>query len=150
MCIMALGAIAGVAGGVLSAAGSLYSGSVQAAQYKAEARMHQYEADSAREAGVLDVWRKDRENERLTGEQIVAVAAGGGDLSGSNLDLVKESRMEGDLDKALIRANAQQRSDMSMYKSKVAKVNAKSAKTASLFSAGAGLINSFQSLGSLA
>lgn len=150
MCLPAIGAIAGLLGGVVSAVGSIYSGNAQAAGYKAEAKMHEYEAISQREMGSLDAWRKQRENERVTGEQIVAIAGSGGDLSGSSLDIIKDSRAEGDLDRALIMANAQQKSEMSGFQAKVAKMNAKSAKTGGMLAAGAGLINSFQSLGSLA
>ena len=146
MCIAAIGIVAGLAGGVMSAMGSLYSGQVQSAQYKAQAKMQQNEARSLAETGSFESWRKERENERLTGDQVVAIAAGGGDLSGTNLDVIRESRSEGDLDKALIRANMQQKSNMAMYQSAVSKMNAKAAKTGSMISAGAGLINSFQSV----
>lgn len=141
MCVAALG----ILGGVVSAIGSIYSGKAQAAAYKAEEKQLEYQARSQAEAGSLDSWRKERENERLTGEQVVAVAASGGQLSGSALDVIKDSRYEGDLDKALIRMNAQTKSNMSRYQASIADMNAKAAKTGSLLSAGAGLINSFQS-----
>lgn len=145
MCGPAIGIIAGIGGGIMSAMGSIYSGKVQANQYKAEEQMLKYQAQSQREAGSLDSWRKERENERLTGSQITAIAASGGDLSGSALDVIKESRAEGDLDKALIRAGMEQKARMSLYQADVAKMNAKAAKTGSMLSAGAGLINAFAS-----
>lgn len=132
-----------ILGGVLGAVGSLYQGNAAAAGYEAQAKMYKYEAQSEANVGAIESWKKERENERLTGEQIVAIASSGTDLSGSNLDIIKDSRAEGDLDKALIRVNAQQRSNMAAFQSKQAKANAKTAKTGALFSAGAGLINSF-------
>lgn len=139
MCVAAIGII----GGVVSAIGSLYAGQAQANAYKAEAKMQEYQAQSLSNAGAFESARKGQENERLTGSQVTAIAASGGDLSGSGLDVIKDSRTEGEMDKALIRANMQQKSDMSRYQASISKMNAKAAKTGSMISAGAGLINSF-------
>ncbi|MEY5060759.1 MAG: hypothetical protein RIS45_680 [Planctomycetota bacterium] len=118
-----------MAGAAASAAGSIYSGMAQSAAYKAQAKAKAYEAQGEREAGAYASARQDERNQRLTGQQVTAAARSGSDLLGTPLSIIADARTEGELDKMAIRRNAQFRSNLSMYESKVAKMNASTART---------------------
>lgn len=130
MCLPAIGIIAGLAGGVASAMGSIYSGQVASANYKAEERALKIDARNQRAIGGYNAQRQEDKNERLTGQQVTAAAASGVDLTGTPLDVVVDSRKEGNLDVQAIRWGAAQRANNSLYAASVAKQNASTAKTA--------------------
>ena len=159
MCGMVLGAL----GAVVSAIGSIYQGKAQAAAYKAEAANHRANAKAKRlearmiaEEGAYASGQQIDANARLTGDQVTAFAASGLDSSyGSAGDVIADSRREGEMDVAVIRRNASYRSRLTGYgakidifQSKVALMNADSAKTAGYIGAIAPLINGFTGLGS--
>lgn len=131
-----------VIGGIISGIGSLASGMAQAATHKANARALEYEAQGQRNAGSYESARQDERNQRLTGQQVTATAANGLDLSGSPVDVIVDSRTQGELDKQMIRANWQHKSNMSQYQAKVEKMNAKSAKIGAVIGAISPVFNS--------
>jgi hypothetical protein len=118
-----------LAGAAASAAGSIYSGMAQSAAYKAQAKAKAYEAQGEREAGAFASARQGERNDRLTGQQVTAAARSGSDLFGTPLSVIGDARTEGELDKMAIRYNSTFRSNLSLYESKVAKMNASTAKT---------------------
>lgn len=130
MCLPAIGLIAGLAGAGLSAVGSIYAGQVNSANYKAEERALKIDARNQRAIGGYNAQRQEDKNERLTGQQVTAAAASGVDLTGTPLDVVVDSRKEGNLDVQAIRWGAAQRANNSLYAAKVAGNNASTAKTA--------------------
>jgi type II secretory pathway pseudopilin PulG len=132
MCIplAALSIIGSLAGAAASAAGSIYQGQAQAASYKAQAKSAEMQAQAERDAGSYASARQDERNQRLTGQQVTAVARSGVDLYGSPTSVIADARTEGELDKMAIRRNAQFKSNLLQYEAKVAKMNAKTSKTA--------------------
>lgn len=136
MCVPMLGA-------VVAGVGSLMSGMAQAASYDANAKAMDAQAQSERETGAYESARFGEKTERMTGKQVTAIAAQGLDLSGTPLDVVVDSRTEAELDRAAIRANWQQKSNMSAYQAKVDRMNAKSARVGAVIGAIAPVINAF-------
>lgn len=130
MCLPAIGIIAGLAGGVASAFGSIYSGQVASANAEAQKNAAKLDAKNQRLIGGYNAARQEDKNTRLTGTQVTAAAASGVDLYGTPLDVVVDSRKEGNLDVQAIRWGAEQRARNSDYEAKVAGLNAKTAKTA--------------------
>lgn len=143
MCGPALGLV----GAVVSAAGSIYSGLAQSASYKAQAQGLEYQAQAESEKGSYESARQAEQNARLTGKQVTAIAASGVDLYGSPVDVVADSRREGELDKQAIRHGAQFRANLARYEASVARSNATSAKIGGFIGAAAPLINGMTGLG---
>lgn len=128
-------------GAAVSAIGSIYSGMAQAAGYKAEAQAKKYEARAQSEAGSYESRQQDDRNKRLTGQQITATAASGVDISGTPSDVIVDSRTEGEMDKRAIRYNYQFKANLANYEAKVAKMNAKQAKTGGIIGALAPIVS---------
>jgi hypothetical protein len=137
MCGPAIGLI----GGLVSAAGTIYSGMAQSASYEAAAQAKEYEARGKSQMGSYESARQDERNQRLTGQQITATASSGVDLSGTPGAVIADSRSEGEMDKQAIRYGAQFGANLSMYESKVAKMNAKTARTGAVIGALAPVIS---------
>lgn len=132
-------------GGLASAAGSIYSGMTQAAGFKAQAQGKRYEADAASQSGSFESQQQENKNARLTGQQITAAASNGVSIAGTPGDVIVDSRTEGEMDKQAIRYNYQFKSNLADYEAKVAKVNAKSAKTGGIIGAIAPILSGIQS-----
>jgi hypothetical protein len=156
MCIPAMAAI----GGIVGAAGSIFSGMAasaqykgQAAAYKAESLAKQYQAQSQANAGAYESSIKLDEGKRLLGKQVTGFASSGVDVSsGSPGEVIADSNSAVNMDVAAIRANWQDRANMSIYESKIAQMNAKNAKnnasmamTGGIIGAMSPLVNSFSS-----
>lgn len=135
MCGPAIGIIGSLAGGVMSAMGSIYQGKMQAAQYKAQAKAAEFQAQAERDAGRFEAGRMQDKGLRLRGDQIVAYASEGLDLSGSVSDVISDTKTEVELDMAAIKTNSENRARVNDYEAKVAKMNASSAKTAGMIGA---------------
>lgn len=130
MCLPIIGAVVGAAGSIFSgmAASAQYNG--QAAVYKAEAKAKQYQAQSQANSGAYESSIKLDEGKRLTGQQVTGFASSGVDVaSGTPGEVIADSNSSVNMDVAAIRANWQDRANMSAYESKIAKLNAKNAKS---------------------
>lgn len=132
----------GIIGGIVAGVGSLMSGMQQSAAYKAQAKASEMEARSESEAGSYESARASERAARLQGQQVTSIAAQGLDLSGTPLDVVTDSATDAELDKRMIRANAQRKSNTSMYEAKLAKMNAKSAAIGGVIGAISPVLNS--------
>jgi hypothetical protein len=119
---------------------------VQANNYEQQQKALKVQATSLMDQGGYEAGRQDDRNRRLTGQQITATAASGVDLSGSPLDVIADSRSEGELDKAAIRYNAQIRSNQAQYEAKVAGQNAQQVETGAMIGAIAPIIGGSTSL----
>jgi hypothetical protein len=84
----------------------------------------------------------------MQGQQVAAYAGSGLDLSGTPMDVIADTRTEGELDKAAIRTNWQQKSNISGYNAKIAKMNAGSAMTGGFIGAATSLAKGFSDFGS--
>lgn len=122
--------------GVLTAAGSIYSGMAQgaaadgqAAAYNAEKKAMKYQAQSEANAGSYESAIKQDEGKRFVGKQVTALAASGVDVSsGSAGDIITDTASNFNMDVAAIRHNWQDKANLSGYSSKIAKLNAQTAK----------------------
>lgn len=123
------GPMIGMVGALVSAAGSIYSGMTQSAGYQAAAKSHEMQAQADLNAGSYQSARHEEKMARLTGQQITATAANGVGLSGSPMDVIIDSKAEGELDKAAIRGNWQQKSNIETFNAGVSRMNAGSAMT---------------------
>lgn len=140
MCFAAIGLI----GGLVSAAGSVMSGMMQAQGYEAQAAAYKAQAQTQAMAGSAAGQQADDKMKRMTGAQVTALASNGLDLSGSALDVIRDSRAQAEMDKATIRANWQNQANVSTFQSNVATMNAGNAMMGGIIGAAAPLINSFR------
>lgn len=130
-----------IASALLSSAGALQQGMVQSANLKAQAAGLERQADSEQVAAGYEANRRKEQLAALTGQQITAVGAdGGGDLSGSVVDVIGNSRREGLLDVAAVEYGAAVRSGNLRAEAKVARSNAKSAKIGAIIGAATPLL----------
>lgn len=134
-----------IIGGLVSAAGSIYSGMAQSASYKAQAQAKRYEADAASQSGSFESQQQENRNARLTGQQITAAASNGVSIAGTPGDVIADSRTEGEMDKQAIRYNYQFKSNLADYEAKVAKMNAKTVKVGGIIGAIAPVLSGIQS-----
>lgn len=126
MCLPILGAVVSAAGSIFSgmAASSAYEG--QAAVAKAQAKAMRYQAISEANAGSYESSVKLDEGKRLLGKQVSALASTGVDVAtGTPGEIITDSASAINMDVAAIRHNWQDKSNLSMYNSKIAKLNAK-------------------------
>lgn len=129
MCLPIIGAVVGAAGSIFSgmAQSAAYQG--QAAAYKAEKKALEYQAQSEANAGSYESAIKQDEGKRLLGKQITALASSGVDIStGTSGDVITDSASAVNMDVAAIRHNWQDKSNLSIYNSKIAKMNAQTAQ----------------------
>lgn len=134
-----------IVGGIVQGIGAYSSGMAQANSLKATAAGLHLQAQGERNAGAYESERQGEKIARLTGQQVTGVAANGFDLTGSMGDVINDSRTQGELDKAMIRANWQHKSNMSDFQADVASKNAKAAKTGAIIGAIAPVMSGFQS-----
>lgn len=128
MCLPVLGAIVGAAGSIFSGMATAASYKAQAAAYKAEAKAKEYQAISQGNAGAYESGIKIDEGKRITGKQVTGYASSGVDISsGTPGEVISDSASAVNMDVAAIRANWQDKANLSAYESKIAKMNAKSA-----------------------
>ncbi|MBQ8475708.1 hypothetical protein IJ531_01450 [bacterium] len=113
--VLALGAVAGVAGSAMGAVSSYNQGKTQKAQYEAEAKVAQKNAkiaqnnaDQKRQEGIEAARTQRIKTLQAVGAQQTAIAANGIDISqGSALDLIEDTAAMGELDAITTRYNAE-------------------------------------------
>lgn len=123
-------------GAVVSGIGALASGMQQAAQYKAQAKALKVQAQGERNVGSYEALRAQERGDLAVSKNITGMAAKGLDITtGTPQDVILDSATEVALDVGTIRANAQVQSNKTDYEAKIAKMNAKSAKTGAIIGA---------------
>lgn len=125
MCLPILGAVVGAAGSIFSGMAAAAAANGQAAVYKAQSLAMKYQARSEANAGSMESGIKLDEGKRLLGKQVTGLAATGIDVSsGTAGEIITDSASAVNMDVAAIRHNWQDKSNLSMYNSKIAKLNA--------------------------
>lgn len=123
-------------GGIVSGIGALASGMQQAAQYKAQSKALKVQAQGERNVGSYESARAQERGDLAVSKNITGFAAKGLDITtGTPQDVILDSATEVALDVGTIRANAQVQSNKTDYEAKIAKMNAKSAKTGAIIGA---------------
>ena len=153
MCVAA--EMLGVLGGLTSAAGSIAQANAQAKAYEQQAKIAQQNARLAELQGVRELEKGAREEQRFRRQarqfqstQRSQLAASGSQLAGSNANVLADTAMGIEQDATLLRFNTLQ----SKYERDVqavnfrneasaARANASNAKTAGIFGAFTGLLN---------
>jgi hypothetical protein len=145
-----------VASTAMSVAGNIQQGQAQAAQAKYNAAVArnnqviaQQNAQDALDRGAAEEQQQRKKTQFLIGQQRSSLAAQGADLSsGSALDLVGDIAATGELDALTIRHNAalearqyQVQGMDFQAESQLRRMEARNAKTASYFDAGASLLS---------
>jgi hypothetical protein len=151
---MAFAAILPILSGALAGIGAFAQGSAQAAEYKAQARNFEYDAaiqtQNAAIAGQqssAEQERVRRESRQILGAQRAAIGESGTAFSGSNMDILRQSTANAELDALnvqysgeLERTSLLNQAEGSRFNAKVARSSAKSANRMRwLSAAGAGL-----------
>lgn len=123
-------------GGLISGIGAYMSGMQQAAQYKAQSRALKVQARGERNVGSYESLRAQERGDLAVSKNITGFAAKGLDITtGTPQDVILDSATEVALDVGAIRANAHAQSQKTDYEAKIAKMNAKSAKTGAIIGA---------------
>jgi hypothetical protein len=143
MCLPALGLI----GGLVSAAGTLAGASAQSAQFKAQAKFAERQAEIERERGAVEAARQRRAGQRLIGGQIAQFAKGGVSLSGSPSVVLSNVQTENELDTDRIRLSSRAREDQQRFNAGLNKSRASAARTQGIFGAVAPLISQIGQIG---
>lgn len=126
MCVPLLGAVIGAAGSIFSGMAASAAAQGQSAVYRAEKKALQMQAQSENNAGSYESAMKADEGKRLLGKQVTALAATGLDVStGTPGEIITDSASAVNMDVAAIRHNWQDKSNLTMYNSKIAGLNAK-------------------------
>lgn len=147
---------------VVGAAGALYQGQAQknAAEFQAEmdrrnAIFADQRAKDAIERGQLEEEKAKRDNAQLKGLQEASFAAANIDTGyGSPLDVINSTAMEGEMNAAIIRANAEREAEdyeMQAWNSRsnasLSKAAGRSAQIGSYFSAAGTILSGAASVG---
>lgn len=134
-------------GAIVSAAGSLFSGMMQAQSYKAQAAQMERQAQIERQRGEFESQRERERHRRVAGEQRAAYLASGVALEGTPTDVIIDSGQENEIDIQTIKYGAKIRADNYSYSARIAKMNAGHAMAGGAIGALSPLIGGFRSLG---
>lgn len=137
----------GILGAVVSAAGSLFSGMMQAQAYKAQAAQHERQAQIERDRGIFESQRERERHRRIAGEQRAAYLASGVALEGTPTDVIIDSGQENEIDVQTIKYGAQIREDNERFSAQMARMNAGHAMAGGAIGALSPLIGGFRSMG---
>ncbi len=137
MCIPALGLI----GGLVSAAGTLAGASAQSAQFKAQAKFAERQAEIERERGAVEAARQRRAGDRLFGGRVAQFAKSGVTLSGAPSVVLSNVQAENELDTDRIRLSARAREDQQRFSAGLSRARARDARTQGIFGAVSPLIS---------
>ncbi len=132
MCLPMLGAVVG-------AIGSVAQGAAANSAAKANAKAMQQQAMLEREQGAYQVARQRDQLNRLTGRQVNNLAANGMAMDGSAVDVIQDSRREGELDIAATMFGANIKSNNLETQAKIVRQQGKDAMVG-------GIIGGFNSL----
>lgn len=129
MCLDPMSMI-GLAGAVVSGIGGAQQAQAQAASYQMQANAAERDADATEKASAYEAARLRETVERTLGNQRAGFSANAVALSGSALDVMEDTALEGDLDVAAIQWNSKVRVDGLKYEAKQLRQNAASAAAA--------------------
>jgi len=144
-----------IASTVVSTIGAINQAQAQSAAYKAQAQANNYNAtvqrqnaEVARRESTAQQEIQQRKFDALQAEAEAGIAQSGTGFNGSNIDLLRQNKLNNELDKLTIRyagdekaRGYQAQSDISAYNSRVNLANADNAITAGYFNAGANLLS---------
>jgi len=131
---------ASAAGTAMSAYGSYQQGKQEQEIYKANAGLYRQEAESVKEAGRDEASLIKERARELLAKQIVMAAAGGGDLAGSNLNVMADSAFQAERDAQMTLRNADVEAVGLRNRANVAEAYGKSAKKAGNIRAVTGIL----------
>lgn len=123
---MCIGAVLGIAGGVMSGIGAARQAKAQQASYEAQAAAQQRQAEIDLKTGAYEAARTEDTVLRTVGAQRAGFAANGL-VGGSETDVITDTNIEGQLDVEAIRWNSNLKADNAKYDAKVSKMNADNA-----------------------
>lgn len=139
MCFAAIGVVASLAGGIVSAMGAQQQGKAQEAQYKAQAQYQKRQAIMEEISGGWEAYKVDQKGIQIAGAQEAGYAAGG--IEGQVVsDTISESVKQNQLDKEAIRFSTQAKASNDRYQAEIYKMQAKQAKQAGQINAISALI----------
>lgn len=138
----------------MGAIGAIQQGNAQAAQYKSQQQALEYNAavqkNNARAASEQANVAEEAQRRRfaaLQGEAIAAIGQSGTGFDGSNLDVLRQNKVNAELDALNIRYQGQMQaqgllaqSELDKMQARQAKANAGAARTSGYLSAGANLL----------
>lgn len=150
MCFPALPAVAGIAGSLMSAAGSIMAGNTQAAGSRAQAKAYQAQSENTFYQGEYEAGRVGDKAKQVMGQQIAGYSESGVNLTGSPSDVIASSASSAAMDIGAIRWSARSQAQNLEYQSKLEKINARSQQIGGYLGAAAGVlggISKFTTLG---
>lgn len=121
-------AVIGIAGSVASGVGAAAQSLNNAASMEAQAAGVERDADAAKKASAYEAARTRETVERTLGNQRAGFAANGVALSGSALEVMQDTAIEGDLDVEAIKWNSTVKTDGMKYEAKQLRANAAGAR----------------------
>ncbi|RKX27486.1 MAG: hypothetical protein DRP45_00955 [Candidatus Zixiibacteriota bacterium] len=143
-----MGAVMGIIGGVLGAAGSIQAGREQAAISNAQATWKDYEAGVAEQNAEYAVYMHARDTQKVMGAQKAAYAASGVKVdTGSPLDVMDETSRIAEAEQYNIRREGQQKSAALKGEAGLLRMGAQSQITGSTLSGASQAFSSFSKVG---
>ena len=141
------GPVLSVIGAAVSAAGSLYSGMMQAQAANAQAEQFERQAQIERDRGAFEAQRERERFRRVAGEQRAGFLQSGVLLDGTPTEVLVDSALENEIDVQTIRYGAQIRSDNYAFSARMARMNASHAMAGGAIGALSPLVGGFRSMG---
>ena len=144
-------AIAMGAGALLSAKGQLDAGNAARKAGNAEGDLLEKNADRVEEMGEYTAFRHNMKVKKVLGAGRAAYAASGVTMSGSAMNVMRESAVEGERDRLTILYNAKVKADTMRDQADIARYRGKAAQAAAQYkAAGTVLSGAGQIFGALA
>lgn len=150
---MCIGAILGLAGGVISGIGAMQAANAQAASYKMQAQAQERQANLLREQGSYEGARFTEQGRQLIGKQVAGFAESGVALNGSAGEVIRSTGQNLALDLSAKRygqniaiENELMGAKMNMFNSRTAKAAAPMAFLAPVIGGATQIANSFSNM----
>lgn len=134
-------AIATGVGALLSAKGQLDAGAAAQKAADAEASLLERNADKVEDMGDYAAFRHGMKVKKVLGAGRAAYASSGVTMSGSAMDVMRESAVEGERDRLTIIYNAETKAETMRGQAAVARYSGKSAREASKYAAAGSLFS---------
>ena len=128
-------AIAMGAGALLSAKGQLDAGAAARRAGNAEGDLLEKNADRVEEMGEYTAFRHNMKVKKVLGAGRAAYAASGVTMSGSAMDVMRESAVEGERDRLTILYNARVKADTMRDQASIARYRGEAAQAAAQYKA---------------
>lgn len=134
-----------IAGGVVTGAGSLYSGFTASQSYQDQAKVADRQAVMEGQAGRYEQQRVKARNDRVLGDQRQQFISSGIALEGSAQEVIADSAREAALDEEAVLYGAQVRAENKRFESRLARSNAQSALIGGVIGAASGVMGGLSS-----